>query len=1088
MGRQVGEQVVPPVFFHHHRALPGRFHEALLPSKKRDFPWKNNPSFPHNQQHESQQQRLMGASLPNHGGNWNPKMWDWDSVRFTAKPLADASEVLYLGSQPSSAAAATVDQKKKGHEGSKYLALGRSLREDDENLALKLGGGAYLVDQPAARPNKRVRSGTPGSGGNYPICQVDDCKADLSSAKDYHRRHKVCEVHSKTAKALVGKQMQRFCQQCSRFHPLLEFDEGKRSCRTRLVGHNRRRRKTQPEDAFSMLSLPRNQENGTNWNLDVVNLLVTLARLQGNNQVKPSCFPPLPDIDRLVQFINKLSASSNTNPSSRSSVPGDFDLNVSQVPALGSFEQSLKSNGDENEPSTTNLPAVLSAVLAASAPDGPGSLSQGSSESSGNDKTRKRMQNVEPPSDVNSRNKSTDVYPSVGVLTSNCTDRSQVEVPDQIFHQARPSLPLQLLSPADNESPAELGSASKYLSSESSNPFNERSPSSSPPVTKKLFPLHSTMELVKYAQVSECQEDNATVELSTSHGGSVPLELFKESDMRVENGAVQSSPSLDHSPSSSNSDAQDRTGRIIVKLFGKDLSSFPDTLRAQVLNWLSNCPSDMESYIRPGCVVLSIYMSMPLVAWEELENDLLQRVTSLVQHSDFWRNGRFLVRTNRQLVSYKDGKIRLSKTWRPWSAPEWTFVSPIAVVSGQETSFFLKGRNLTVPGTKIHCTYMGKYVSKEVLCSAYPGTIYDDSCIERFDFPGGYPKSLGRCFIEVENGFMGDSFPVIIADAGICQELRVLESDLEEDVQTVGVIPEEQVHNSVHSSLRENVLHFLNELGWLFQSTHMSSSLPLLDFSITRFKYLITFSVERDWCTLIKTLLDILVERSLSNDALKHESLKMLSEIDLLSRAVKRKSKTMVDLVLHYSISHRKDATRLYLFPPNMAGLGGVTPLHMAASMQDSEDMVDALTNDPQEMGLKCWNSVLDDNDHSPYMYATLWNNISYNRLVARKLADKTNGQVTVSVEGGEISTDEPGVVGEYRPGAAQTSCAKCALVGTGRLRQTGCYKGLLQCPYVHSMLAIAVVCVCVCIFFRGFPQIGSVDPFKWENLDFGLR
>lgn len=152
----------------------------------------------------------------------------------------------------------------------------------------------------------------------------------------------------------------------------------------------------------------------------------------------------------------------------------------------------------------------------------------------------------------------------MGVLTNNCTDKSRVEVPDQTFHQGRPSLPLQLLSPADNESPAELGSASKYLSSESSNPIDERSPSSSPPVTKKLFPLHSTMELVKYTQVSECQEDNATVELSTSHGGSVPLELFKESEMRVENGAVQSvlhrthykSSSLDHSPSSSNSDAQ----------------------------------------------------------------------------------------------------------------------------------------------------------------------------------------------------------------------------------------------------------------------------------------------------------------------------------------------------------------------------------------------------------------------------------------------------------------------------------------------------------------------------------------------------
>ncbi|XP_048329804.1 squamosa promoter-binding-like protein 13A isoform X2 [Ziziphus jujuba] len=45
----------------------------------------------------------------------------------------------------------------------------------------------------------------------------------------------------------IGGNTQRFCQQCSRFHSLEEFDEGKRSCRKRLDGHNRRRRKPQPE-------------------------------------------------------------------------------------------------------------------------------------------------------------------------------------------------------------------------------------------------------------------------------------------------------------------------------------------------------------------------------------------------------------------------------------------------------------------------------------------------------------------------------------------------------------------------------------------------------------------------------------------------------------------------------------------------------------------------------------------------------------------------------------------------------------------------------------------------------------------------
>ncbi|CAD6335989.1 unnamed protein product [Miscanthus lutarioriparius] len=85
-----------------------------------------------------------------------------------------------------------------------------------------------------------------GFGGAHhqpPRCQAEGCKADLSGAKHYHRRHKVCEYHAKASVVAAGGKQQRFCQQCSRFHVLSEFDEVKRSCRKRLAEHNRRRRK-----------------------------------------------------------------------------------------------------------------------------------------------------------------------------------------------------------------------------------------------------------------------------------------------------------------------------------------------------------------------------------------------------------------------------------------------------------------------------------------------------------------------------------------------------------------------------------------------------------------------------------------------------------------------------------------------------------------------------------------------------------------------------------------------------------------------------------------------------------------------------
>ncbi|KAK6913581.1 SBP domain [Dillenia turbinata] len=89
-----------------------------------------------------------------------------------------------------------------------------------------------------------VTGGGSGRKGSMRICQAEMCMADLSDAKQYHRRHKVCEVHAKAQCVMVNGIRQRFCQQCSRFHELTEFDETKRSCRTRLAGHNERRRKT----------------------------------------------------------------------------------------------------------------------------------------------------------------------------------------------------------------------------------------------------------------------------------------------------------------------------------------------------------------------------------------------------------------------------------------------------------------------------------------------------------------------------------------------------------------------------------------------------------------------------------------------------------------------------------------------------------------------------------------------------------------------------------------------------------------------------------------------------------------------------
>lgn len=124
------------------------------------------------------------------------------------------------------------DESSSNHSNSTYS-------KDSSLIDLKLGRGRFLdAKNFNLSSTKRNRA-----GGLTSFCQVQGCGKDLTSCKDYHKRHKVCEIHSKTTKVIVNGIQQRFCQQCSRFHLLAEFDDGKRSCRKRLAGHNERRRK-----------------------------------------------------------------------------------------------------------------------------------------------------------------------------------------------------------------------------------------------------------------------------------------------------------------------------------------------------------------------------------------------------------------------------------------------------------------------------------------------------------------------------------------------------------------------------------------------------------------------------------------------------------------------------------------------------------------------------------------------------------------------------------------------------------------------------------------------------------------------------
>jgi hypothetical protein len=108
--------------------------------------------------------------------------------------------------------------------------LEASVGSGDQLLGLKLGKRTYFEDAcagsnaqsssistipvPSFTPAKKLKSSNHSQ--RAPRCQVEGCNLDLSSAKDYHRKHRVCESHSKCPKVIVAGLERRFCQQCSR--------------------------------------------------------------------------------------------------------------------------------------------------------------------------------------------------------------------------------------------------------------------------------------------------------------------------------------------------------------------------------------------------------------------------------------------------------------------------------------------------------------------------------------------------------------------------------------------------------------------------------------------------------------------------------------------------------------------------------------------------------------------------------------------------------------------------------------------------------------------------------------------------------
>ncbi|KAI5574322.1 hypothetical protein BDE02_10G138600 [Populus trichocarpa] len=999
---------------------------------------------------------------------WDLNDWKWDGDLFTATPLnsvpSDCRSRQLFSTGPelpekaglsNSSSSCSDDNDNLGDDkGKRELEKRRRavfVEDEDLNdaagsLNLKLGGQVYPIMNEDAKSGKKTKVTMTAS--NRAVCQVEDCRADLSNAKDYHRRHKVCDVHSKASMALVGNVMQRFCQQCSRFHVLQEFDEGKRSCRRRLAGHNKRRRKTHPENVFNEGSL--NDEKGSSYLL--ISLLRILSNLQSNNSDQTK------DQDLLSHLLRSLAnLAGTTNGRSLSGLLQGSPGLVNAGATVGNLEkvQDALTNGPESARPSSSASKKDDCI---NSQDLPRPLGQ--------------CGTVPVPDLVQKRILDNDVQ---GGLQAHSGPQS---IPLFLSRNKLPAKP--------NEPDATVGR-----------------------IKLNNFDLNNV-----YDNSQDYIEnlDRSHAPVSTGMG-SFNCPLWVRSDSHKTNlphmsGYSDSTPS--QSPSSSSGEAQGRTDRIVFKLFGKDPNDFPVALRTQILQWLSHSPTDIESYIRPGCIILTIYLCLEKTKWEEVCLDLGASLSRLLDtfRDSFWQTGWVYVRAQNSVSFIHNGRVVLDTPLPIKSNKNCRIssITPIAVSLSERTQFVVRGFNIVRPVTRVLCAVEGKYLVQETCYDLMDGaaTMNEHGKPQCLNFQCSVPNFVGRGFIEIEDHSLSSSFfPFIVAEPEVCSEIRTLEDAIQVAETTT------DIHALAETmEIKNQSLDFIHEMGWLLHRSHLKFRLGQLDpFPFKRFEWLVQFSMNRDWCAVVRKLLAIMIDGTV--DAGEHSSIELaLFNMGLLHRAVQRNCRPMVELLLRYTPDKQlggpgtqqnqlaDENNSRFMFKPDVAGPAGLTPLHVAACRDGAENVLDALTDDPGLVGIDAWKRTRDNTGLTPYDYACLRGHYSYIHLIQRKINKKS--------ESGHVVLDIPSSLADYNSKQKDGhKLPKFAVLHTEKIEMKAMQQHLKVCerklvygaartslvyrPAMLSMVAIAAVCVCVALLFKSSPEVLYVfQPFRWEKLKYG--
>ncbi|KAK9288985.1 hypothetical protein L1049_017456 [Liquidambar formosana] len=324
------------------------------------------------------------------------------------------------------------------------------------------------------------------------------------------------------------------------------------------------------------------------------------------------------------------------------------------------------------------------------------------------------------------------------------------------------------------------------------------------------------------------------------------------------------------------------TGRISFKLYDWNPAEFPRRLRHQIFQWLASMPVELEGYIRPGCIILTVFIAMPKFMWVKLLEDPASYLHDFVIAPGKLLSGRGTVLVYLNNMIFRVVKGSVMKVKMEVQAPRLHYVHPTCFEAGKPMEFVVCGSNLLQPKLRFLVSFAGKYLANDYdVAFPHGKTDGDTACsfdhqLYKIHIRHTEPNLFGPAFIEVENeSGLSDFIPILIGEKEICSEMKIIEQSFDASLCSKG---SQFVTNLCEVSvLRQIALsEFILDIAWLLKEPASESIQNILTSSqIQRYNCLLNFLISHDTTIILEKVLHslkILMENLESNSPVKGTS------------------------------------------------------------------------------------------------------------------------------------------------------------------------------------------------------------------------